>query len=64
MNNINLNFESSRYLMINLSNQQYTLDSYRDLINNPDFSDKVKRDLAIIKTWQAADRFLKNILFL
>ena len=54
-----MNFQSSNYLQINLSNS-YTYAEYLDLINTPHFAELIKLDFQSIQTWQAADTFFQE----
>ncbi len=60
MNTITFNFESTKFLGNNLLGKQFTLDDYRDLINSPEFADLTKKDLSLIKTWQASDKLFEE----
>lgn len=58
--NITFNFESSKFLGINLLGKTFTIDDYKSLINTPEFSNLIKKDFSLIKTWQAADSFFQE----
>jgi hypothetical protein len=54
------NFESSKYLGINLLGKQYTIDDYKSLINSQKFAESVQNDFSLIENWQAADKFFQE----
>ncbi len=60
MKEIIFNFESSKYLGINLLGKQYTIADYKTLINSPEFSKLIEKDLSLIQNWNSADKFFEE----
>jgi len=58
--NNTFNFESSKYLGVNLLGIQYTIDDYKSIINFPKFAELVQKDFSLIQNWQSADKFFQE----
>ncbi len=60
MNEIIFNFESTRFLEINLRGRNYTIDEYKSLINTSQFYNLVRKDFSFIEKYETADKFFQE----